>query len=169
MKADPISKVAIRSREEAEAALGRLAKATAEQKVFKNVLEQAFQAAREQFQPSIEAAQATIDAEKMALEMWASENAGEFGDKKSLDMLHGTIGFRLGQRQVKLRSGMTWEKVKERLGAFRKGIYLRMKPEVDKEAILRDEAAGELATSDQSTMGVRVAQEEDFFANPKTI
>jgi hypothetical protein len=101
------------------------------------------------------------------LEMWAEKNAAEFGDKRSLMMTHGIIGFRKGPRTVKARSGLTWEKVVLRLESVFDGIYVRLTPSVDKETILKDEAEGKLPTDKLQEMGVRIVQEDNFYADPK--
>jgi phage host-nuclease inhibitor protein Gam len=161
--------IKVTTRADAENVLGELAKVKAEHALHTNTLTLAMQDARAQFEPAIEKANASIKALVMALEMWASQNPNEFGDKKSIDMLHGTVGFRIGQRALKLRARMKWDDVLERLRAFKRGKYVRTTEDVDKKAILSDEAAGELNTADMTTIGVRVDQAESFYTDTKTV
>ena len=101
------------------------------------------------------------------LEVFAKENQESWGKKKSLDLLHCTIGFRTGMPKVEKNKKFTWEAVTELIiknKVFK--AFTRTKTEIDKEAILasKDEA---LLDSLKDECYVYVNQDETFFVNPK--
>lgn len=102
--------------------------------------------------------------EKLALvQDWAEAHPEEFHGLKSLQMVHGTIGWRKGNPTLTLVSGWSWKKVLECLtGSLAK--YQRNKPEVDKEQLLADREL--LGAPQMRAVGVKVTQEEPFFCEP---
>jgi phage host-nuclease inhibitor protein Gam len=104
-----------------------------------------------------------IQAASADLEAWALAHPSDFIKPKSIEMLHGTIGFRTGTPKLKLLRGWTWEKVTQAVGVLLPN-FIRNKPEVDREAILgqRDELAEFLPS-----VGLKVDQDEAFFLIPK--
>jgi phage host-nuclease inhibitor protein Gam len=108
---------------------------------------------------------ATVDIElekKMALaKEWAEANQEAFGQAKSLDMTHGTVGFRTGMPKLKLLSGWTWDKVMERVS----DPYLRTEKTINKELILGERE--QLGDAGLRMMGVKVVQDESFYVAPK--
>jgi phage host-nuclease inhibitor protein Gam len=110
------------------------------------------------------------------VKVWADGNPEEFGGKRSIDTTHGTLGWRMGQWQCAALAGWIWartkktkkgakvilDKIKE-LTAMKD--YIRVKEEVDKDAIIADR--GVLTAEALSTIGVRVFQEESFYVEPK--
>ena len=97
---------------------------------------------------------------------WAARNPGEFGNRKSLPLTHGTIGWRVGNPTLKPLSGWTWDRVCEKLATTEGWMgYVRIKSEVNKEAILTDRDA--LPETDLKKMGVQVIRNEPFFIEPK--
>ena len=106
------------------------------------------------------------DETKLLKEWAAAHREDVFADRKTLQLAHGEIGFRLGQPRVAPRSRVTWASVLERIERLGRGEYVRIKREVDKDALLADreqlEASGEL-----EQMGLKTAQTERFFAEPK--
>jgi phage host-nuclease inhibitor protein Gam len=158
----------LKSREEVERALGELAN---EERVVQEIeagVQRVITAAREKAQPELTEHSAKAVELRMRLQAWADKE--DFGERKSTDFLHGTIGFRLGQRQLKLRSKWKMADVLERL-VNRMTDYVRRTAAVDKEKILRD-SAGESPVLDAKAieaMGLRVVQEEHFFIDLKEL
>ncbi len=81
----------------------------------------------------------------------------EFASRKSVVLVHGTVGFRTGQPALKTVAGVTWEKV---LAALKRRApeFVRVKEQPDKEALL------ELPPERLESFGLRVEQAERFFA-----
>lgn len=105
--------------------------------------------------------------EKSALvQDWAEANPSEFNGAKSLDMVHGLVGWRTGQPQLKTLSGWTWDRVLETLQKMgTAAAYLRTKTEVNKQKVLDDR--DQLGADRLLVMGMKVVQEEAFFIAPK--
>ena len=120
---------------------------------------------RRQYGESIARCGALIDAALAECRAWAEAHPEEFAARKSIDMLHGTVGFRIGNPALKTLRGVTWERVLEKLNDMGLVAYIRTKLEPDKEKMLadRDDAIGELF----GQIGVQVKQDETFFVEPK--
>lgn len=94
---------------------------------------------------------------------------------KSLELRHGTIGFREGKNAVKLLVEWTWERVLEALRELRKrarrkekwGVYIRVKEEINKQQIAADFQARRLSQKDADRFGVTMGKDEHFFCEPK--
>ena len=100
------------------------------------------------------------------LQAYASENKCDlFSKKKSLDMVHGTIGFRTGTPKLKTLKGFTWASaltlVKEFMGEF-----IRTSEEIAKDKLLADREVEGMAEK-MERCGIYVAQDETFFVEPK--
>jgi phage host-nuclease inhibitor protein Gam len=114
--------------------------------------------------PKLADRQSLIDEKTVLVQSWAESNPDEFAKRKSIELTHGTIGFRTGTPKLVLLSrAWNWAKA---LVAVQKHLpnFIRSAPEIDKEAIIaqRDELAEFLPTC-----GVKVAQGETFFLEPK--
>lgn len=104
-----------------------------------------------------------LEARMAVAKDWCERNPEEFGARKSIEMTHGTVGFRTGTPKLRPLSGWTWEKVKNVAGMILPD-YIRTKAEVDKERILADR---EILAPMLGKIGVRVDQDESFFVEPK--
>jgi len=88
-----------------------------------------------------------------------------FVTKKSIETLHGTLGFRKNPPSLKLLTGVKWEKVVEKLKE-KLPDYVRTVEEADKEKLLADrdkDGVGPLFPE----LGVKVSQDENFFIELK--
>ena len=99
-----------------------------------------------------------------ALRAWAKANRAAFKARKSIEFDAGTIGFRTGTPRLKTRKGVTWEAVLESLRAPGLGEFIRVKEEVDKEALIG--ARRVLGDDGFKRLGLALAQEETFFVEP---
>jgi len=97
---------------------------------------------------------------------WSAANEVEFGNRKSLVMTHGTVGFRTGNPRLKPITKFTWAKVLETIqrSATFASSYVRTKAEVDREKLLADR--DELGADGLRVLGLKVVQEESFFVEP---
>jgi hypothetical protein len=158
------------SREAVEQALGELALRRTRIIAEEQGMQEEITLARTRCEEDTKADRAEALRIEEQLEAWAGEHGEEFEEKRSVDFIHGTVGFRLGQRQLKTRSKWTWDRVLEGL-LNTMTDYVRRTPEVDKVKLLRD-ASGEqpvLSPEQLAEMGVRVAQEEKFFVELKEL
>lgn len=82
-----------------------------------------------------------VEALELGLEVFCSENRKDFGDKKSKELTHGNVSFRLGTPKVEKKKGFTWDGILEVVKASKlKSLFVRSKEELDKEAILKNHA-----------------------------
>ena len=111
-----------------------------------------------------------LDAEREqafdVLQAFAVENQAElFAKKKSLDMAHGTIGFRTGTPKLKTLKGFTWANVLQMAREFLPG-YVRTSEEVAKDKLLADRDEDGMFDK-MAKCGITVAQDETFYVEPK--
>ncbi len=100
------------------------------------------------------------------LEAFGLQNRDElFSEKRSMELMHGVIGFRTGTPKVSKPRATTWNKVIEALSENR-SEFLRTKKEVDKDKILANRTNEELM-SQLNQLGIQVVQEETFFISLK--
>ena len=88
-----------------------------------------------------------------------------FTKKKSLDSLHGTIGFRTGTPKLKTLKGFTWGAVTNLLKEFLPQ-YVRLTEEPAKDKLLADREDEQIATLFPK-VGISVVQDETFFVEVK--
>jgi len=156
---------AIRSRAEAEDVLGQIRQLTIERNQRMLERDRVIQGIQEQHAGPLETIETQLTQKTELLSGWADANPSEFAGKKSLEMTHGLIGWRIGKPTLKTLSGWTWDRVLEKLQslpAFSR--FIRRKDEVDKATILTERET--IAQEDLRTIGVRVVQEEAFFVEP---
>lgn len=97
---------------------------------------------------------------------FAIENKDElFSKKKSLDSVHGTIGFRTGTPKLKTLKGFTWASVTNLLKEFLPG-YIRISEEPAKDKLLADRDDPEVLEFFPK-VGISVTQDETFYVEPK--
>lgn len=154
------------TRECAEEAFATYAKADAQSAKITAEIELACAKIREKYAGKL----AELEGEKEkafdTLQAFAVENQPElFSKKKSLEMVHGVIGFRTGTPKLKTLKGFTWASalnlVKEFLPQF-----IRTTEEVAKDKLLADRAVDGMEEA-MAKCGIRVDQDETFYVEPK--
>ncbi len=106
------------------------------------------------------------------IELFAEENKTKyFADKKrSIDVLHGRIGFRLSKKLSKMKK-FTWENVLENIRTKGKKFasYIKTKEEINKEA-LKDDIQNEVIKLDDARLiGVTIEEVDNFFIETNSI
>ncbi|MDR0206660.1 MAG: host-nuclease inhibitor Gam family protein [Bacteroidales bacterium] len=100
------------------------------------------------------------------LQSYAMENKAEvFIKRKSMETVHGVLGFRTGTPQLKTLKGFTWKAVTNLLKEFLPD-YVRTAEEPAKDRLLADRDLPEAAVH-FSKVGIFVTQDETFFVEPK--
>jgi len=92
-----------------------------------------------------------------------------FPDKKSIDFLLATVGYRTEPPSVEKCSRKdTWSAIAQRLEASEWGLrYISVpEPEVDKKALLADRE--KFSVEQLSQAGIRFEQDELFYITPKS-
>ncbi len=156
--------IKINSREDAEAAMERLAAATHKRDKKLAQMNQELTEVRARFEDDITRHSEDIVAAGKALNKWSDKNPDLFGNLRSLKMTHGIIGYRTNPPAVRTISGISMDRaiafVKERLPKF-----IRSTDTIDKEAILAARAT--LSGAELATVGLRIEQGEKFYAEPE--
>lgn len=149
--------------------LSEIAKQVAQsQSTLKNIeaeMEQKIQKVRAGYQGKIEAQRELITEGTSKLEAYALENRSEFEKKKSQDIVHGVIGFRISTPSVKLGRGLS-NKICQMLEAAKLTQFIRTKQELDKEKVLASRQDDEMMQT-LAKMQITVEQKETFYFEPK--
>lgn len=154
------------SQEEMEQAFAEYAKADARQQKIQADMDVQMTKIREKWQDELSKLQESKDKAFDVMQAFATENRTElFSKRKSMDTVHGTIGFRLGTPKLKNLKGFTWASVTNLLKEFLPA-YVRVKEEPDKDKLLADRESEEVFSLFEK-VGVAVVQEETFFVEPK--
>jgi phage host-nuclease inhibitor protein Gam len=117
--------------------------------------------------PVLAEADADLGLKAALLKTWSDTNPAEFASAKSIESLHGTFGYRVGNPTVKPLAGMTWDKILFTLKQLGHSAarYIRTTEEVDKRALLADR--DQLDDLNRKKIGVKFVQSSTFFADPK--
>lgn len=156
---------AIRTREEAEATMREITKVTIKRNELILQRDAAIAELNKRYETHFAEADQTLKERTELLRGWAEANPSEFAGLKSLDLTHGTIGWRTGQPTLKTLSGWTWDRVMDKLKVALMTAYVRTKDEVNKAQILADREL--LGPEGLRDLGCRVIQEETFFVEPR--
>lgn len=162
----PTTSIEIASRQDAEKTVGLVSRTPAALNELRIQMDRKIADIREQYEGTLDRLQVDLERHVAALEAWASANPDEFpAGRKSVEFVHGTIGFRTGQPRLKPARGSTWDKVARKIEGLGLARFLRRKVEVDREAIIG--ARDTLTAAEMLAMGVSVVQDETFFVEPK--
>ena len=153
--------------DDVERLLGELALKDARRRALTAKMDEQLKAIRDRYAADLDA----LDADQKALEeeiaSWAELHKEAFGDKRSIVLTHGAIGWRLGNPAIRLRPRVKAEQalqmVKDRLPQ-----YVRTTEELDKAGLLAAVAGKALDAEALAACGLRVTQTERFFCEPKT-
>lgn len=166
------------TRESADEAFASYAKADASINKIQAEIELQCAKVREKYQNQLADLTKERDLAFDTLQSFATENQTElFAKKKSLDMAHGTIGFRTGTPKLKTLKGFTWASALQMVKEFLPG-YVRKTEEIAKDKLLADRDTEITATRDgkeqqeklsveMARCGIQVVQDEAFYVEPK--
>ena len=162
-KRQKLTGAAIRSREEMERLVGELCDLTIRHDAMKVAMDEELSAVRERYEVGLNAMRESLDDKLAVARDWSEENQSQFGDRKSIEMTHGTIGFRTGTPKLKTLPGWTWDRVLDFL-RFHFPDFVRHKEEPDKEVIIANRDA--LGPDSLREMGVKIQQDESSSSSP---
>jgi len=121
---------------------------------------------REQYADEIARLNETKEKAFDVMQAFAIENKNElFAKKKSIESVHGILGFRMGTPKLKTLKGFTWGAVTNLLKEFLPA-YVRTTEEPAKDRLLADREVEDVAAL-FSKVGIAVTQDETFFVEPK--
>lgn len=166
MKKQKTQATTIKTREELEAVMGEYALALITRGQVALAMEEKINLVRKDYEGRLADFDAEIEALFGNLEAWAALNPTDFAGKKSVDMVHGTLGFRTGNPALKTIKGCKWEHVLDMLKCAGMGKYVRQIEEPNKDALLADREI--IGAAKLAALGLRVEQTERFYVEPKT-
>ena len=160
-------RTSIGNREELESVFGEYAAAVIETAALKAELEESIRKTRAGYEAAFARLDETAAALLADVEAWAAGHPEEFKDRKSLELLHGTIGFRTSTPRVAIPRGTDEDELAATLAGEGLDCYVRLRRELDKPAILAavaDVGDGGESEAVLAAYGIRVRQSERFFA-----
>ena len=153
--------------DDVERLLGELALKDARRRALTAKMDAELKAVRDRYAADLDALDAAAKDLEAEIASWAELHKEDFGERRSLVLTHGTIGWRLGNPAIRLRPRVKAEQalamVKDRLPQ-----YVRVTEELDKAALLAAFSGKALTAEDLAACGLRVAQTERFYVEPKT-
>lgn len=169
-KKEKIVPCIITSRESMESVVADIVGLKLEHAELTAAMEQEIAQVQKRHQGGILAVDRQIQVKEAGVFVYCQQNRKVlFPEKKSIDLLLATVGFRDNPPSVEKRMKKdTWEAVADRLQALDWGqAYLTERaPDVSKAKLLADR---ERLTEDQlAAAGVRFEQDETFFIAPKS-
>ena len=154
------------SSEQMETAFAEYATADAKLAKINATIDVQMTAIREKYADDIAKLTETKDKAFDVMQAFAIENKDElFAKKKSMESVHGTIGFRTGTPKLKTLKGYTWSAVTNLLKEFLPA-YVRISEEPAKDKLLADRELEEVA-SVFPKVGIAVTQDDTFYVEPK--
>lgn len=152
------------TREEAEAAMRDLCIASCKLDARTAKMNEQLARIREDFEADISSLSETAELLKAKVLAWADKNPKEFAKKKSVEMVHGVVGYRTAPFSVRLIRGVTWDKAIALIEAAHPEL-IRNKKEADKEGLI---ASRDIITKEEFTaLGIRIDQDEKPFVEVK--
>ena len=155
----------ILTREQAEAAMDALALATHRRDKLEAEMNLRLTAVREKYEAEMAQLATSIKTETDRLHAWADSHPEAFDSARSLKLLHGVVGYRLGNWAVKLIRGFKLERAVALVKTVLGPAYVRTKEEIDKELLLADRA--HIPPESLTACGLRLEQAEAFYATPE--
>ena len=159
----------IRDREELETVLGEYARLEIEKEQKTLEMEEKINAIRKLYETQLTELTEKAEAFFGDIQAYATLNQAEFETRKSVELIHGVVGFRTCPPAVKQVGGVkaehTIDMMKQNPG-FKP--FLREKVELDKDAILA--AFGmkqEGLIANLAAVGLKIEQKENFFIELK--
>jgi phage host-nuclease inhibitor protein Gam len=159
------SQPVIRSREAMESLIGEIAALQNQKRLLTAAMDGQIQSIREQYEAQLAAQNEALDQKMEHARVWSEANPHEFGAARSIETVHGTVGWRTGQPALKTLPGWTFDRVLQTLKTAGALDYIRVKEEVHKQNLLSDRES--IGPERLREIGLRVVQEETFFVEPK--
>lgn len=154
------------TREEMEQLVGGIAALKTGERSLTAAMDAEIKTIRDSYLADINEANEKVAALMPRALAWAEAHPDEFGKLRSIDMLHGVIGWRTNTPSLKTLAGWTWDRVLEKLESLKNlAQYVRTKKEVNKQAIIADRDG--IGPEMLGVIGLRVVQEEEFYVEPK--
>lgn len=165
-------KGAVETRDELERTMGEYAAATLAVEARRTEMEDRLRAVRDEYEQDLAALRLAAEVPFKQLELWARRHPEAFEGRRSLELVHGTIGYRTGMPRVAVKRGTDEDRLCELLESHGYARAVRTVRELDKEEIIRcarseDGAERHFADGLAAEFGLRVSQTERFYAEAR--
>lgn len=154
-----MSKPKLETLEDVHRSLADLHRLTVERDAMVCRMEARIAEIRESFGDDLDEYRTDIEIEQKMLKQYLKCHKRDFdGPPRSIEFPEGTIGFRQSAPALKPRSKMTWKKVLDAIEAADDDRFLRVRVDVDREALM--------AHADDDTLanyGLRIARTDRAF------
>lgn len=154
---------------EVDAAMAEMVETEAAVRTNEAAMNEALTAVREEYEEEIEEGRAKLANVEAQVALFCDDHRELFGAKKTLSLTHGEVNYRLSPPKTKTLRKWTWKLVIETLQELGKRFarFLSVKVTVDKNALLKAHAAGDMTDEQLAKFGVEVVQEETFAVAPR--
>lgn len=123
---------------------------------------------KEEFEEKTKELRYVIDTTAGEIEAFCNKNKSDFDKSRSKEYQFGTVGFRTSPPKVAiLNRKYNTETVLELIKRVFKKAYIRVKEDLDKEAILADYAGKKIDDGKLASVGLKIDQDEQFFITAK--
>lgn len=147
--------------EEFNDALGNYASADARINTINAKMDEKFTKIREEYASELKELTESQQQDFEIMQTYCTEQKDVlFANQRTIETVHGTVGFRTTPPALKNRKGFTWAAVLE-LVKVKLPTYVRTKEELDKESLLAARNTDEVSKLFPS-IGVEVVQSETF-------
>lgn len=153
------------TKETAEQAMSAFAEAANKISSIEAKMNQELQEVRERYSDTLSKLEDQKDEQVEVLEAYAYEQKDSWGKKKSMDMLHGSIGFRTGTPKVKFEKGFNTKSVTAIMEEHYPD-YVRSTVELNKEKLIEDREIEGFEVICKKAH-IEVIQEDTFFVTSK--
>lgn len=159
----------ILNREDLENVAGEYVAAVLENERLTNEMERRIAAIRQEYEKPLADTKAVGEGLFEDLGSWAVLHRAEIdaAGKKSIDLVHAVLGFRMSTPAVKQVKGVTVAHSAAALASAGRKSWLRRAVTVDKQQILADSAAGLVKPGALKLFGLAITQDEAFFVEPR--
>lgn len=122
-------------------------------------------AVQKRFEEETRAGRDKVVANEKQIEMFCKENRDEFVTSKTKELNYGTVSFRNPPPKLTTLRGFTWDTVLALLKKLKMDQFIRMKEEVDRDAIKEQMPEAE----ELAQIGLRLDQNEQFYYDTKEV
>lgn len=117
---------------------------------------------RKLFEQGIAERKAQQQMYEKEIELFCKENKDEFDDKRTKDLVHGTVRFEKTKPAVTFLTGVQEEGALNLLIKHDAEEFVRTKQEINKDAIKAAYSTGKLDADELATYGMQITQKDKF-------
>lgn len=117
---------------------------------------------RRQFDESVAEQSAQLKMWEKEIESYCKDNKNLFDDTRTMHLVHGSVGFRIGNPAVKNIKGVDDEGALNLLNLHAATEYIRVSHEINRDAIKNAYTTGVVTDEQLALYGLRIEQAERF-------